>query len=69
MQAQQLGILKNLTLLNRYNMNETQINAMFQSLQQQNQQLSAQLAEAHGQIAVLSEQLKAQESDKEPEES
>lgn len=46
-------------------MNETQINAMFQSLQQQNQQLSAQLAEAHGQIAVLQEQLKSQESDKE----
>lgn len=47
-------------------MNETQINAMFQSLQQQNQQLSAQLAEAHGQIAVLQEELrKSQESDKE----
>lgn len=39
-------------------MNETQINAMFQSLQQQNQQLSAQLAEAHGQIAMLQEELK-----------
>jgi len=38
-------------------MNETQINAMFQSLQQQNQQLSAQLAEAHGQIAVLQKEL------------
>lgn len=42
-------------------MNETQINAMFQSLQQQNQQLSAQLAEAHGQIAILREQLEKQE--------
>ena len=39
-------------------MNETQINAMFQSLQQQNQQLSAQLAEAHGQIAMLQEEVK-----------
>jgi len=39
-------------------MNETQINAMFQSLQQQNQQLSGQLAEAHGQIAVLQDELK-----------
>jgi predicted RNase H-like nuclease (RuvC/YqgF family) len=38
-------------------MNETQINAMFQSLQQQNQQLSGQLAEAHGQIAVLQKEL------------
>ncbi len=38
-------------------MNETQINAMFQSLQQQNQQLSAQLAEAHGQIAVIQKEL------------
>lgn len=34
-------------------MNETQINAIFQSLQQQNQALSGQLAEAHGQIAVM----------------
>lgn len=37
---------------------------MFQSLQQQNQQLSGQLAEAHGQIAVLQkelEELKQQE--------
>ena len=50
-------------------MNETQINAMFQSLQQQNQQLSAQLAEAHGQIAMLQEQLKSQESDIEDKES
>ena len=38
-------------------MNETQINAMFQSLQQQNQQLSGQLAEAHGQIAVIKKEL------------
>jgi chromosome segregation ATPase len=38
-------------------MNETQINAMFQSLQQQNQQLSGQLAEAHGQLAVLQKEL------------
>lgn len=38
-------------------MNETQINAMFQSLQQQNQQLSGQLAEAHGQVAVLQKEL------------
>jgi hypothetical protein len=38
-------------------MNETQINAIFQSLQQQNQQLSGQLAEAHGQIAVLQKEL------------
>ena len=49
-------------------MNETQINAMFQSLQQQNQQLSGQLAEAHGQIAVLQkelEELKAVEPESE----
>lgn len=47
-------------------MNETQINAMFQSLQQQNQQLSGQLAEAHGQIAVLQDELKKAQ---EPQES
>jgi predicted RNase H-like nuclease (RuvC/YqgF family) len=50
-------------------MNETQINAMFQSLQHQNQQLSGQLAEAHGQIAVLQKELeeakKADEQDAE----
>ena len=46
-------------------MNETQINAMFQSLQQQNQQLSGQLAEAHGQIAVLQEELKKAQADEE----
>ena len=46
-------------------MNETQINAMFQSLQQQNQQLSAQLAEAHGQIAVLQDELKKAQADEE----
>ena len=49
-------------------MNETQINGMFQSLQQQNQQLSGQLAEAHGQIAVLQkelEELKAVEPESE----
>jgi len=46
-------------------MNETQINAMFQSLQQQNQQLSGQLAEAHGQLAVLQEELKKAQEVKE----
>jgi uncharacterized small protein (DUF1192 family) len=46
-------------------MNETQINAMFQSLQQQNQQLSGQLAEAHGQIAVLQKELEELKADDE----
>lgn len=50
-------------------MNETQINAMFQSLQQQNQQLSGQLAEAHGQIAVMQKELEELKSnDKETSE-
>ena len=48
-------------------MNETQINAMFQSLQQQNQQLSGQLAEAHGQIAVLQEEAKKAKESEEAE--
>ena len=49
-------------------MNETQINAMFQSLQQQNQQLSSQLTEAHGMIAVLQEEISKAKSDEESEE-
>jgi len=48
-------------------MNEVKINAMFQSLQGQNQQLSGQLAEAHGMIAELQEQLKSQDETPEQE--
>lgn len=40
-------------------MNETKINAMFQSLMNQNQGLVGQLAEAHGIIAELQEAHKA----------
>ena len=42
-------------------MNETKINAMFLSLQQQNQQLSGQLAEAHGVIAEMEAYIKEKE--------
>lgn len=50
-------------------MNEVKINAMFQSLQSQNQQLSAQLTEAHGIIAEMEAYLKEQQASDSAEDS
>lgn len=50
-------------------MNEVKINAMFQSLQSQNQQLSAQLTEAHGIIAEMEAYLKEQQASDSVEDS